>query len=313
MPQTGPTTPEGKSRSSDNATTHGGTSQKLIVTGERQEDFTNLFIGLLAEFAPETPSARLLVEDFAHAQWFLWRRIRAQNSAEHALYEAQPDPALWPDASFHALTNMERYRTTAERAFQRALRNLEHLRYAQLTESNRDQRQQNFETRLSLDRERTALQKERHALALARDARQAEAAAAATAVREQADYEHACQSFDVPTVTQNICVQKSPRGTITEFDPSNKVIRAELMNEDYQFPFESVCRNYAFPDGVPEEYWWDEKCERYAQRKRHYLTQTLTRETWLQMADRERQNADGHAVSGYEFFDEEDDGQQGED
>ena len=79
--QTGPTSPAGKSHSSDNATTHGGTSQKLIVAGERQEDFTNLLSGLLAEFNPETPSARALVEDFAHAQWFVWRRIRAQNSA----------------------------------------------------------------------------------------------------------------------------------------------------------------------------------------------------------------------------------------
>src|SRR5580698_10851566 len=158
-PQTGPTSLIGKYRSSDNATTHGGTSQKLIVAGEQQSDFTNLLSGLLAEYSPETPSARLLVEDFAHAQWFLWRRIRAQNSTEHALYEAQPDPALWPDSSFRSLTNMQRYCTTAERAFQRALRNLEHLQYAQLSKSNRELRQQNFETRLELDRERIALQK----------------------------------------------------------------------------------------------------------------------------------------------------------
>jgi hypothetical protein len=312
-PQTGPTTPEGKSRSSDNATTHGGTSQKLIVAGERQEDFTALFTGLLAEFAPETPSARLLVEDFAHAQWFLWRRIRAQNSAEHALYEAQPDPALWTGAGFHSLTNMERYRTSAERAFQRALRNLEHLKYAQLSESNRHQRQQNFETRLSLDQERITLQKERHALAIARDTRQVEAAEAAAAEKEQAGYEEACGNFDVPTITQNICVRKSPHGTITEFDPPNKEIRAELLNEDHRFPFESVFRNYMFEHGIPEEYWWDEKCEIRARSLRCTLTQALHRDTWLQMADQEKQNANGHAVSGYEFFEEEEDEDEEED
>jgi hypothetical protein len=305
-PQTGPITPEGKSRSSNNATTHGGTSQKLIVAGEQQEDFTTLLAGLLAEFNPETPSARLLVEDFAHAQWFLWRRIRAQNSAEHALYETQPDPALWPDASFHTLSNMERYRTTAERGFQRALRNLEHLKYAQLSESNREQRQQNFETRLSLDHERITLQKERHSLALARDTRQVEAAAAIAAEKEQADYEEACGEFDVPTITQNISVQRSPHGTITEFDPPNKEIRAELLNEDCQFPIESVFRNYMFEHGIPEEYWWDEKCEIRARSLRCTLTQNLTRDTWLKMADQEKQNAGGHAVSGYEFFEEED-------
>src|SRR5580704_11222920 len=226
-------TNESKSNSSDNATTHGGTSQKLIVAGERQEDFNNLFTGLLAEYSPETPSARLLVEDFAHAQWFLWRRIRAQNSTEHALYEAEPDPALWPDASFHRLTNLQRYRTTAERAFERALHNLDHLQYAQLAQVNRHLRQQNFETRLELDRERIALQKERHELAVARDTRQAEAAETRAAEKEQADYDEACGNFDVPTITQNIHVQKSPHGTVTEFDPSNKIIRADLLGDAY--------------------------------------------------------------------------------
>jgi hypothetical protein len=306
-------TNESKSNSSDNATTHGGTSQKLIVAGERQEDFTNLFTGLLAEYSPETPSARLLVEDFAHAQWFLWRRIRAQNSTEHALYEAEPDPALWPDASFHRLTNMQRYRTTAERAFQRALHNLDHLQYAQLAQVNRHLRQQNFETRLTLDRERVALQKERHELAVARDTRQAEAAEARAAEKERADYIEACQNFDVPTITQNICVLQSPHGAVTEFDPPNKVIRADLLCDQYQFPLENVRREYTFPDGVPEEYWWDEKFESHAQLPRCTLTQTLTRETWLKMADQEKQNADGHAVSGYEFFKEEDEEEEEED
>jgi hypothetical protein len=302
-PQISPTAV--KPNSSDNATTHGGTSLKLIVAGEHQEDFTALLQGLLAEYSPETPSARLLIDDFAHAQWFLWRRIRAQNSSEHALYQAQPDPALWTDAAFHTLTTMERYRTTAERAFQRALRNLEHLQYAQLSQSSRELRQQNFETRLTLDRERVALQKERHSLAVARDTRQIEAAEAVTAGKQEADYEQACGDFEVPTIIQNICVRKSPRGAVTEFDPSNKVIRADLLSDEYQFPLESVCREYTFPNGIPKEYWWDEQCESHARTIQHTLTQTVNRDTWLRMADREKQNADGHAVP-YEMFEDED-------
>src|ERR1700733_13654394 len=307
-----PPTIESKSSSSDNATTHGGTSQKLIVAGERQEDFANLFSSLLAEYSPETPSARLLVEDFAHAQWFLWRRIRAQNSAEHALYEAEPDPALWPDASFHRLTNMERYRTTAERAFQRALRNLEHLRYPQLSQSTRNLRQQNFETPPALDRERIALQQERHSLAVARDTREVEAAEAIaaeqTAQQEQAEYDEVSRGFNVPTITQNIVVRRSPEGTVTAFNPSNKVIRAALNSEEYKFPFESVFRRYVFENGVPEEYWWDEESKRRAATPHFRVTQTLTRATWLKMADQEKQNTGGHAVSGHEFlYDDEKD------
>jgi hypothetical protein len=48
----------GQEISSRNATTHGGTSERLIVAGERQEDFDALLHNLLEEYSPETPDAR---------------------------------------------------------------------------------------------------------------------------------------------------------------------------------------------------------------------------------------------------------------
>ena len=53
-PQTGPITPEGKARSSQNATTHGATSQQLILPGESQQDFDNLLANLTKEYQPST-------------------------------------------------------------------------------------------------------------------------------------------------------------------------------------------------------------------------------------------------------------------
>ncbi len=98
-PQTGPVTAAGKETSSRNATTHGGTSEKLFVAGERREDFDKLLNDLLEEHSPETPEARNLVEDAALGRWFLWRRQRAYNSVETMLYAAQPAPEQWsPDA-----------------------------------------------------------------------------------------------------------------------------------------------------------------------------------------------------------------------
>jgi hypothetical protein len=84
-PQTGPVTAEGKQISSSNATTHGGTSEKLIVAGERREDFDALLHDLLEEYAPATVQARNLVEDAALARWFVWRKQRAYNAVESAL------------------------------------------------------------------------------------------------------------------------------------------------------------------------------------------------------------------------------------
>jgi hypothetical protein len=62
-PQTGPVTEAGKEISSRNALSYGGTSEKLIVPGERQEDFDELLNNLIEEYSPETPDARNLVED----------------------------------------------------------------------------------------------------------------------------------------------------------------------------------------------------------------------------------------------------------
>jgi hypothetical protein len=64
-PQTEPVTDAGKDISSRNALTHGGTSEKLIVPGERREDFDALLNNLLAEHSPETPDARNLVDPIA--------------------------------------------------------------------------------------------------------------------------------------------------------------------------------------------------------------------------------------------------------
>src|SRR5882724_3109216 len=103
-PQTGPVTVENKQISSANATIHGGVSEKLIVAGERQEDFDALLNDLLEEYAPATPQARHLVEDAALARWFLWRRQRAHNAVEAALYTAQPAVELWSAENYHQLT-----------------------------------------------------------------------------------------------------------------------------------------------------------------------------------------------------------------
>ena len=134
-PQTGPVTAQGKEIVSRNATTHGGTSQKLIVSGERREDFDNLLNDLLEEYAPATPQARSLVEDAALARWFLWRKQRAYNAIEAALYAAQPAQELWTAEAYHQLALADRYKTAAERALKRTLQNLDALRRLDLHEN----------------------------------------------------------------------------------------------------------------------------------------------------------------------------------
>jgi hypothetical protein len=219
-PQTGPVTAAGKEISSRNATTHGGTSEKLIVPGERQEDFDALLNNLFEEYSPESSGARNLVEDAALARWFLWRRQRAFNSVESALYAAQPDPALWPPEAFHKLALLDRYKTAADRSLKRVLQNLAALQRA---------RKQEAQSKLAVARATAALDQ-----------------------LEREQWKKACNRFDRPTVVQEIEVQIKNGETITRMSPENGALLHELARAVH--PPEQVCRSFYFPDGIPSDY-----------------------------------------------------------
>ena len=111
--------------SNQNAATHHGTSNQLIVAGERLEDFTNLTNTLVQHFQPSNPEEQHLVEDLAHGRWMLWRRQRAQRAIEADVHSSQPDPAKWTETEFKRIALSDRYLTQATRAYQRALKNVE--------------------------------------------------------------------------------------------------------------------------------------------------------------------------------------------
>jgi hypothetical protein len=111
--------------SNQNAAVHHGTSQNLIVAGERLEDFLNLTDTLITHFKPSNPEEQHLVEDLAHGRWMLWRRQRAQRAIEADVHNSQPDPAKWTETEFKRIALSDRYLTQATRAYQRALKNVE--------------------------------------------------------------------------------------------------------------------------------------------------------------------------------------------
>src|SRR5579862_853096 len=98
--QTGPTTAAGKAASSTNATIHNGCSERLIVEGERLEDYQNLVASLVDHYKPNDPTEEALVNDLAHGRWILWRRRRAFNGVEADVYALQPNEAKWAEAEF---------------------------------------------------------------------------------------------------------------------------------------------------------------------------------------------------------------------
>jgi hypothetical protein len=263
-PQTGPVTAASKEISSQNATTHGGTSEKLIVPGERREDFDALLNDLVAEYSPETPDARNLVEDAALARWFLWRRQRAFNAVESALYAAQPAPENWPPEAFHKLALLDRYKTAAERSLKRILQNVASLHRA---------KKQEAQSKLATARATVALDQ-----------------------LEREQWKAACNKFDCPTIVQKIMVRVRSGEAITEMSPTN----AELLHETRRavHPPEQARRFFEFPDGIPPEYYSFTDREDYRHEKGHTIEQIGPLAVWLAVAAEEQKLGTGHAVPG---------------
>ena len=260
--QTGPVTAAGKETSSRNATTHGGTSEKIIVAGECREDFDKLLNDLLEEHSPETPEARNLVEDAALGRWFLWRRQRAYNSVETALYAAQPAPEKWSPNDFHKLALLDRYKTAAERSLEHVLQNLASLHRA---------KKQAAQSKLAVARATVALDE-----------------------LEREQWKAACHRFDRPTVVQGIVVSSKNGAAITRMSPSNAAILHET--ERAVHPPEQVCRYFDFVDGVPPEYYAFTGPEHHRGEKRHIVENLIPVSAWRATVAQEQKLASPHAL-----------------
>ncbi len=287
--QTGPTSSAGRERCSQNATTHGGTSEKLIVPGERREDFEALLNDLLDEFSPATAHARGMVEDAAMARWFLWRKQRAYNAIETAIYTAEPDEAQWSAEAHQKLALGDRYKTAAERALKRALNNVQVLR-----KNEQDDR------RLELQEQKHDILERREARLAKKEEVQAELATAKASeclrALDTKSWKTACNGFDRPTLIQKINVAVRQGVTVTTMSPSNAELLRELDRELY--PPEQVCRQFDFPSGMPPEYHGFTDNEEYRRERNHTMDQQLSTDIWREIVEEEQELGTGHAVPG---------------
>jgi hypothetical protein len=122
--RTGPTSPEGRATSSRNSIKHGSYSQTLILPHESEESWLLLLNRWLQTYQPPEDS---LLHDFvlktAQAEWY---RMRAQLNLDcHECSQAGLSPSNWTTEYIKKHDLLLRYRTTAERSFQRTFRLLE--------------------------------------------------------------------------------------------------------------------------------------------------------------------------------------------
>jgi hypothetical protein len=122
---TGPRTPEGQARSSQNARTHGLTARDLIVGADEREEFQELLNGYQTEVKPQGAIQQTLFHELVGAAWNL-RRVRRMETA------LCPDTASYQDLMNDEelqkkLDRLARHKTRIERTFHRSLKELKAL------------------------------------------------------------------------------------------------------------------------------------------------------------------------------------------
>ncbi len=116
----GPKTAAGKAISSRNNFRHGLTGPFVVLGWENQDEFTTLERDLVAEHNPATTTENLLVQDMAQAHWLRQRAVTLQNTCFSPDMPAAEQPK--------ELALYLRYQTTHDRAFYKALNELQKLR-----------------------------------------------------------------------------------------------------------------------------------------------------------------------------------------
>jgi hypothetical protein len=120
--RTGPTSPVGKARSSENAITHGCRSQKLILRNEDPAEFEALRDAWFRHYQPESEIAGALVEELVRAHWLL---KRAQKHLEDVEWELPGNAYHWTEEHERMYRNFTRYKNSYERTFLRFFKEVE--------------------------------------------------------------------------------------------------------------------------------------------------------------------------------------------
>ena len=119
---TGPVTPPGKARVSQNALRHGLTAKHLVIRADEHEEFRGFEPSLLDELAPQGGIETLTFHELLHAARNLhrFRRIEAELSSRGPEDFASPENTAAAD-------RLGRYQARAQRAYYRALAELRTL------------------------------------------------------------------------------------------------------------------------------------------------------------------------------------------
>jgi hypothetical protein len=157
----GPTTPEGKKRSSRNAVQHGLLAQCVLLTGEDAANFDILIQNHDRRFQPADGIEFALIEEMCAAYWRLHRVWIIETSTLNRQIATQPagDPlrrlvdASSQLAALPGTALMQRYETRLQNMYARAIRTFKLLKTIELPDQDDDVPDQDDPPNIELPKE----------------------------------------------------------------------------------------------------------------------------------------------------------------
>jgi Fe2+ or Zn2+ uptake regulation protein len=273
----GPKTPEGKARSSQNSTRHGLRSAEIrLLPWEKQSDYDAVVAGWNEHWQPEDFQEDKLVKALIYNDWMHRRAERWLAEAEASIAEEIENPLDWTAEQERKLQLLQRYKTSAERAFYRAWSVLEGLRKDTVRRDLTLTKQQGLIASLRQENERLKGQKP-------------EAKAQAQTAKKKQN--------KITTLEQWVEIEVAPSGeTITKCFPPH-----EEMVKKYQKTSPApdlVYRRLNFINGVPAEYYWTTSDERIRESGGMGI-QRLRPEDWLKVMEEEKALGTGHLLPSF--------------
>jgi hypothetical protein len=265
-----------------NALLHGGAAQTLFIPGEDpkagqpsgarstqtriaepprsalpDESLGDFYLLLDQSFAlhqPANPQDSALVYDSVHARWHFNRRTRVQSTYELHLHTRQPDITQWTPADLHQLNLFDRYKTQAERAFRRALLNVQAIRKEAV-------REEHWRALLAIQKQRVDLQRDKFEFAKAKH-QAANAPPAADLIQKLDGHQPTLAPIQHdPALNCSVIVQRSfirlqdGATVIDQISPTHHAVRKFIEDrEQFTHPPQLLVRYFTFLNEIPAEY-----------------------------------------------------------
>jgi len=145
------------SPSSRNALKHGCCADStLLLPSESEEDLKALEVIWLKTYNPSSEAERHLVQELAHADWFLQRATRKYHEVEASLDAQNPNPAEWTEAQDRKLGRFLRYKTAHTNNVIRCQKRVEDFRKARAAEKAAAEKSQLTQERVKAAQKKSA-------------------------------------------------------------------------------------------------------------------------------------------------------------